>query len=312
MSVLTLHFNEQRGRVFGRVFGIWHGRGRGVRMRASNPLCVGEQPMVALNEQFHHNGAPLRLRVTGYGVQRGGQSADLCILHRSRITDQKRRTSNDLFIDHYSLVIERRAGANETIYCGYPDNNRVSTDIGTGLNNPDTELCYVRNRTYNSIPGTALRQEPKSRQATGVATRVLQRDPVGYAGGVNVYEYVGGRAVAAVDPEGLGTCDDLMGKIAECQWAIAANLAAAIAQVLGVAQLAGCIRVYSFVAHHDANFYVGSHGVEVSRWAGQTEHFSAPASVGVEASELACREWGPATSRLARQPPGGKVEMGTL
>ena len=35
-------------------------------------------------------------------------SADLCILHGSRITDQKRRTYNDLFIDHYSLVIERR------------------------------------------------------------------------------------------------------------------------------------------------------------------------------------------------------------
>ena len=121
---------------------------------------------------------------------------------RSLITDQKRRTSNDLFINHYSLVIERSAGANEIIVCGYPDNNRVSTDIGTGLNNPDTELCYVRNRSYNSIPGTVLRQEPKSRKATGVATRVLQRDPIGYSGGVNLYEYVGGRAVVAIDPEG--------------------------------------------------------------------------------------------------------------
>ncbi len=268
--------------------------------------------MVALNEQFHHNGAEPGLQGTGYGLQRNEESGVNITDQGTLITDQKCRTSNDLFNDHCSLVIERSAGANEIMYCDYPDNNRVSTDIGTGLNDPDTELCYVRNRTYNSIPGTALRQEPKSRQATGVATRVLQRDPIGYAGGVNVYEYVGGRAVAAVDPEGLGTCDDLMGKIAECQWAIAANLAAAIAQVLGVAQLAGCIRVYSFVTHHDANFYVGSHGVEVSRWAGQTEHFSAPASVGVEASELACREWGPATSRLARQPPGGKVEMGTL
>ena len=55
-------------------------------------------------------------------------------------------------------------------------------------------------RSYNSIPGTVLRHKPKSRQATGVATRVLQRDPIGYAGGVNLYEYVGGRAVVAVDP----------------------------------------------------------------------------------------------------------------
>ena len=57
-------------------------------------------------------------------------------------------------------------------------------------------------RSYNSIPGTVLRQEPQPRQATGVATRVLQRDPIGYAGGVNLYVYVGGRAVAAVDPRG--------------------------------------------------------------------------------------------------------------
>ena len=97
-------------------------------------------------------------------------------------------------------------GANDIIYCGYPNSNRVSTDIGTGLNDPETKLYYLRNRTYGSIPGTVLRQEPKSRQATGVATRVLQRDPIGYAGGVNLYEYVGGRAVVAVDPSGLLRC----------------------------------------------------------------------------------------------------------
>ncbi len=57
-------------------------------------------------------------------------------------------------------------------------------------------------RSYNSIPGTVLRHKPKSRQATGVATRVLQRDPIGYAGGVNLYEYVGGRAVVDTDPTG--------------------------------------------------------------------------------------------------------------
>ena len=172
-------------------------------MRASNPLCVGGQPMVALNEQFHHNGTPLRLRVTGYGVQRNGESGSSFIDQRSRITDQKCRTSNDLFNDHCSLVIERSAGANEIMYCGYPDNKRVSTDIGTGLNDPETGLCYIRSRTYNSIPGMVLRQEPKSRQATGVATRVLQRDPIGYAGGINLYEYVGAMPCTAPDPLGL-------------------------------------------------------------------------------------------------------------
>ncbi len=99
--------------------------------------------------------------------------------------------------------VQSSYGANDIIYCGYPDNKRVSTDIGTGLNDPETELYYVRNRSYNSIPGKVLRQEPKSRQATGVATRVLQRDPIGYAGDVNLYEYVGGRAVVSADGTGL-------------------------------------------------------------------------------------------------------------
>ena len=151
-------------------------------------MCVGGQPMVALNEQFHHNGTTAlrrRLQGTGYGLQRDGETGVNFIDQRSRITDQKRRTSNDLFIDHYSLVIERSAGADEIICCGYPDNNRVLTGIGTGLNDPETELCYSRNRTYSPVLG-----------------RWLQRDPIGYAGGVNLYEYVGGIAAAAVDPDG--------------------------------------------------------------------------------------------------------------
>ena len=93
-------------------------------------------------------------------------------------------------------------GANDIIYCGYPNSNRVSTDIGTGLSDPECELYYVRNRTYGSIPGTVLRQEPKSRQATGVAARVLQRDPMGYAAGINLYEYVGDNPAAGVDASG--------------------------------------------------------------------------------------------------------------
>ncbi len=192
--------------------------------------------MVALSEQFHHPGARPGLQVTCYGLQRCGESGeskksvDSYNHQGSMITDQKRRTSNDLFIDHYSLVFERSAGANEIILCGYPDNNRVSTDIGTGLNDPDTGLWYIRNRTYNSIPGTVLRQEPKSRQATGVATRVLQRDPIGYAGGINLYEYADGRAVVAVDPEGT-----LWGPVAYLCGHLAEQAARAIADALKAA-----------------------------------------------------------------------------
>ncbi len=64
-------------------------------------------------------------------------------------------------------------GANEIIYCGYRFD-------------PETELYYVRARTYNPTLG-----------------RWLQRDPIGYAGGVNLYEYVGGRAAITGDAAGL-------------------------------------------------------------------------------------------------------------
>ncbi len=82
--------------------------------------------------------------------------------------------------------VQSSYGANEIIYCGYPDNNRVSTDIGTGLNDPESELYYVRNRTYSPLLG-----------------RWIQRDPIGYKGGINLYEYVAGRAVVGVDAERL-------------------------------------------------------------------------------------------------------------
>jgi RHS repeat-associated protein len=64
-------------------------------------------------------------------------------------------------------------GANEIIYCGYRFD-------------PETQLYYVRNRTYSPPLG-----------------RWLQRDPIGYSGGVNLYGYLGGRAVAVTDPSGL-------------------------------------------------------------------------------------------------------------
>ena len=51
---------------------------------------------------------------------------------------------------------------------------------------PETQLYYVRNRMYNPALG-----------------RWGQRDPIGYSDGINLYEYVWGRAaVGAVDPIG--------------------------------------------------------------------------------------------------------------
>ena len=66
-------------------------------------------------------------------------------------------------------------GANNLIYCGY-------------YFDAETQLYYVRNRTYNPVLG-----------------RWIQRDPIGYEGGINLYEYVGGRAVGSADPSGNKT-----------------------------------------------------------------------------------------------------------
>ena len=64
-------------------------------------------------------------------------------------------------------------GANEIIYCGYRFN-------------PETQLYYVRNRTYHPVLG-----------------RWLQRDPIGYSGGINLYEYVDCAPAELVDSNGL-------------------------------------------------------------------------------------------------------------
>ena len=138
--------------------------------------------MVALDEYFHHNGTKTRSRCCTTSISPG---------FRNR----------PLLIDHCSLIIKRSAdaygstliftgpgadglwftdddaqsdyGANEIIFCGY-------------RYDPESQLYYVRNRTYNPVLG-----------------RWIQRDPIGYAGGINLYEYVGGSAVGALDD--LGT-----------------------------------------------------------------------------------------------------------
>ena len=104
------------------------------------------------------------------------------------------------FIDHCSLIFKRSAeaygntlvfttpgpdglwftdddvqsddGANENIYCGYRFD-------------PESQLYYVRNRTYNPALG-----------------RWIQRDPIGYAGGINLYGYVESAPVGSVDAWG--------------------------------------------------------------------------------------------------------------
>jgi RHS repeat-associated protein len=91
-------------------------------------------------------------------------------------------------------AVQSNYGANEIIYCGY-------------RYDPEGPGYYVRNRNYMPFLG-----------------RWIQRDPIGYSGGINLYDYVGGRAVVELDPMGTfiragipgpalfyASCDDAFG-----------------------------------------------------------------------------------------------------
>ncbi len=100
------------------------------------------------------------------------------------------------FIDHCSLIFERIADAyGNTLICTGPGldglwftDDDVQSDYGANENiycgyrfDPETQLYYVRNRTYNPALG-----------------RWIQRDPIGHSGGINLYGYAdGGPAIAA-------------------------------------------------------------------------------------------------------------------
>ena len=75
-------------------------------------------------------------------------------------------------------------GANDMIFCGY-------------RYDPETRLYYVRNRMFLTDVG-------------GISVgRWLQRDPIGYAGGINLYEYVAGNPIGTLDTLGLDCCSAL-------------------------------------------------------------------------------------------------------
>ncbi len=68
--------------------------------------------------------------------------------------------------------VQSNYGANSIIYCGY-------------RYDPETENYYVRNRCYSPVLG-----------------RWVTRDPIGYAGGINVYEYTYDNPAVGTDPSG--------------------------------------------------------------------------------------------------------------
>jgi RHS repeat-associated protein len=146
--------------------------------------------MVALIKNIHHDGSKTR---------RGGAVSQRSTINKGTQTDNiPIDTTDDLWqtwlsvksVDCFFVALPQcpplpstasvvqsvdNFGAlsrGESIFCGY------RFDV-------ESQLYYVRNRTYSPTLG-----------------RWLQRDPIGYAGGINLYEYVGGKAVIKIDPTG--------------------------------------------------------------------------------------------------------------
>ncbi len=160
--------------------------------------------MVALDEQFHRDGvkARSRRRKEGFGRYNKSPTASVnsvaCnyyllqdLLYRAvALTNSSGQIVEAYDSEAYGstliftapdttgnwwgdAAVQSSYGANEIIYCGYRFD-------------PEAQNYYVRNRTYNPVLG-----------------RWIQRDPIGYAGGINLYGYVGSAPVGAVDADGL-------------------------------------------------------------------------------------------------------------
>ncbi len=128
--------------------------------------------MVALNDSLTKNPESVRKN-----LWQSRRYVEVYNRQASMITDQNFGSSDGLFIDPCSLIFERSAGANDMIFCGY-------------RYDPETRLYFVRNRMLLTEVG-------------GISVgRWLQRDPIGYASGVNLYEYVSGRVANEMDPKG--------------------------------------------------------------------------------------------------------------
>ncbi len=126
--------------------------------------------MVALNEKFSHSGVP---------ASEGRVSPD--------VIDAFDFTKRSGEVRGGSVVNFGGAGS-RGLSDAPPLRRRSAAPVNR--NDPETRLYYVRNRMFLTDAG-------------GISVgRWIQRDPIGYQGGINLYEYVGGRAVVGLDPMG--------------------------------------------------------------------------------------------------------------
>ena len=143
--------------------------------------------MVALNEKFSHSGL-----LASEGPMSPG------VIEGSYFTKRSEAVRG-------GSVVNSKVAGSCGLFGASPLRRRSAAPVHRY--DPETDLHHVRNRGYNPALG-----------------RWIQRDPISYSGGINLYEYVGGRAVVAVDPAGLaylyrvGPAHDLGGCGSTCRF----------------------------------------------------------------------------------------------
>ena len=87
-------------------------------------------------------------------------------------------------------------------------------DVVESMNTPDTPVQFVGDLGYYTHDSTAFGSALGSLMQLGVRFydagigRFTQRDPIGFRGGLNSYEYVGGLPTSELDPWGLKCLSD--------------------------------------------------------------------------------------------------------
>ncbi|MBQ0721656.1 MAG: RHS repeat-associated core domain-containing protein, partial [Gammaproteobacteria bacterium] len=136
--------------------------------------------------EANSSGTLTRYYIHGLGLMAfvGAQTSQLYVYHHDAtghtvaITDINQNVVNKYAYDPYGKLMAKQEQVNQPFtYVG---------QYGVMTEAEDTDLYYMRARYYDAQIG-----------------RFISEDPIGMAGGINLYAYVGGNPVMLVDPSGL-------------------------------------------------------------------------------------------------------------
>ena len=143
------------------------------------------------------------LTVTLSGQGNGAIVADAIRIVPASTASVQSITYN-IYTDHLNMPREIRDYANQQRWLWYPEQAEAF-----GANLPDENPASVGTFEYNlRFPGQIYHPISQStynyyRDYDPRTGRYIESDPIGLAGGINTYAYVGGNPLGAVDPRGL-------------------------------------------------------------------------------------------------------------